>query len=102
MLTGHPAVRDAAVVGIPDHTLGQRVVGFVQLEHDASPEIVNDILDAARTQLADYKMPERLQVVSLMPRNAIGKVDRKALLALTANGGQGAALLTLSCLRASL
>jgi acyl-coenzyme A synthetase/AMP-(fatty) acid ligase len=102
VLISHPAVRDAAVVGIPDDILGQRVVGFVQLEHDASPEIVNDILDAARAQLADYKMPERLQVVSSIPRNAIGKIDRKALLALTANGGQGAALLTLSCLRASL
>ena len=102
VLISHPAVRDAAVVGIPDDILGQRVVGFVQLEHDASPEIVNDILDAARAQLADYKMPERLQVVSSIPRNAIGKIDRKALLALTANRGQGAALLTLSCLRASL
>jgi acyl-CoA synthetase (AMP-forming)/AMP-acid ligase II len=101
VLISHPAVRDAAVVGIPDDILGQRVVGFVQLEHDASPEIVNDILDAARAQLADYKMPERLRVVSSIPRNAIGKIDRKALLALTANRGQGAALLTLSCLRAS-
>ena len=82
VLTGHPAVREAAV-GIPDDTLGQRVVGFVQLEHDASPEIVNDILDAAKTQLADYKMPERLQVVSSISRNGIGKIDRKALLALT-------------------
>jgi acyl-CoA synthetase (AMP-forming)/AMP-acid ligase II len=87
VLAGHPAVRDAAVVGVPDDTLGQRVVGFVQLEHGAPSEIVNDILDAARTQLADYKMPERLQVISSIPRNAIGKIDRKALLALTADAG---------------
>jgi acyl-CoA synthetase (AMP-forming)/AMP-acid ligase II len=90
VLRAQPAVRDAAVVGIPDDTLGQRVVGFVQLEHDAPSEIANEILDAARTQLADYKMPERLQVVSSIPRNGFGKTDRKALLALTANAGQGA------------
>jgi acyl-CoA synthetase (AMP-forming)/AMP-acid ligase II len=91
VLTRHPAVRDAAVVGIPDDTLGQRVVGFVQLEHDVPAEIVNDILGAARTQLADYKMPERLQVVSSIPRNGLGKIDRKALLALTGDAGHGAA-----------
>jgi acyl-CoA synthetase (AMP-forming)/AMP-acid ligase II len=90
VLTSHPAVRDAAVVGIPDDTLGQRVIGFVQLEHDAPSEIVNEILDAARTQLADYKMPERLQVVSSIPRNGLGKIDRKALLAVTAHAGHGA------------
>jgi acyl-coenzyme A synthetase/AMP-(fatty) acid ligase len=79
-LRAHPAVRDAAVVGIPDDTLGQRVAGFVQLDHDARADIVNEILDAARTQLADYKMPERLQVVASIPRNVTGKIDRKALL----------------------
>jgi acyl-coenzyme A synthetase/AMP-(fatty) acid ligase len=51
---------------------------------------VNGILDAARTQLADYKMPERLRVVSSIPRNAIGKIDRKALWALTVNASHGA------------
>lgn len=82
VLRACPAVGDAAVAGIPDDTFGQRVVGFVQLEHDAPAEVVNDILEVARTQLADYKMPERLQVVSSIPRNATGKVDRTALLVL--------------------
>jgi acyl-CoA synthetase (AMP-forming)/AMP-acid ligase II len=90
VLRAHPAVRDAAVVGTPDTTLGQRVAGFVQLEHDARPGIVNEILGAARTQLADYKMPERLQVVASIPRNATGKIDRKALLAVAADASQGA------------
>ncbi|TPI51907.1 acyl--CoA ligase [Mesorhizobium sp. B3-1-7] len=89
VLASHPAVRDAAVAGIPDDILGQRVVGFVHLEHDFRPGIENDILDAASTQLADYKMPERLQVVPSIPRNGLGKTDRKALLALTADAGQG-------------
>ncbi|WP_181763186.1 class I adenylate-forming enzyme family protein [Mesorhizobium sp. B2-4-13] len=94
VLTSHPEVQDAAIVGIPDDTFGQRVVGFVQLDCDARSGIENDILDAARTQLADYKMPERLQVVSSIPRNGLGKTDRRALLALAidAGAGQGGAL----------
>jgi long-chain acyl-CoA synthetase/feruloyl-CoA synthase len=82
VLTGHPAVRDAAVIGVPDETLGQRVAGFVQLEDDAPSGIVNEVLETARTRLADYKVPERLQVVATIPRNALGKTDRKALLAM--------------------
>jgi acyl-CoA synthetase (AMP-forming)/AMP-acid ligase II len=90
VLAGHPAVLEAAVAGIPDDTLGQRVVGFVQLEHAAPAQIVNDILDGARARLADYKMPERLWVVSSIPRTLVGKIDRKALLDLTADAGDGA------------
>jgi acyl-coenzyme A synthetase/AMP-(fatty) acid ligase len=83
-LAAHPAVRDAAVVGVPDETLGQRVAGFVQLKKGAASRIVSEVLDTARNQLADYKVPERLQVIAAIPRNALGKTDRKALLAMIA------------------
>lgn len=85
VLRAHPAVRDAAIVGIPDYTLGQRVAGFVQLVRDGRSDILNEILDAARIHLASYKIPERLQVISSIPRNATGKIDRKASLALAAD-----------------
>jgi long-chain acyl-CoA synthetase len=88
VLAAHPAVRDAAVVGVPDETLGQRVEGFVQLKKGAASRVANEVLDTARNQLADYKVPERLQVIAAIPRNALGKTDRKALLAMIAGGAR--------------
>jgi acyl-CoA synthetase (AMP-forming)/AMP-acid ligase II len=81
VLKKHPAVRDAAVFGMPDAVLGERVAGLVQLTENASPTARDDIIASAKAALADYKVPERLEIVSEIPRNGLGKVNRKLLLA---------------------
>jgi acyl-CoA synthetase (AMP-forming)/AMP-acid ligase II len=81
VLAQHPDVRDAAVIGIPDSTLGQRVIGFIQLRAGADGDSLARVMDTARVRLADYKLPERLILVEEVPRNALGKTDRKALAA---------------------
>jgi acyl-CoA synthetase (AMP-forming)/AMP-acid ligase II len=79
-LCAHRGVRDAAIVGVPDDILGQRVIGFVALT-DATIR-VDDVLRDLSTRLASYKMPERLVVVDKLPRNSLGKVDRTRLKAI--------------------
>jgi long-chain acyl-CoA synthetase len=80
VLASHPAVQEAAVVGVPDHVLGQRVFGFVKLAKPARSIIVAEIIAFASSQLASYKVPDGLAIVDEFPRNALSKVDRNALL----------------------
>jgi long-chain acyl-CoA synthetase len=81
-ILSHPDVVDAGVVGAPDVELGQRVTGFVQLSAGISASGLDEVMRFIRSRLADYKVPDRLIHLKQIPRNALGKVDRSALLAM--------------------
>jgi long-chain acyl-CoA synthetase len=81
VLQEHPAVAAVAVLGRPDTRLGQRVVAAVQLEPGARASD-GELVDFARARLARYKLPEQIAFVAALPRNAMGKVVKRALEAL--------------------
>jgi len=84
VLLEHPAVRGAAVVGVPDERLGERVTAVIELDDAAEPGVVPPDLDQhLLANLAKYKVPERIVVVDGLPRNAMGKVVRTDLAAWT-------------------
>ncbi|MBB5624533.1 class I adenylate-forming enzyme family protein [Sphaerisporangium krabiense] len=77
LLAGHPAVMEAAIVGYPDEVLGERVCAVVVPRDDVDlPALVSFLRDKG---LASYKLPERLQVVEGLPRNAVGKILKREL-----------------------
>lgn len=76
ILYRHPAIADAAIVGMPDPRLGERGCAFVTLQPGASfgfAEMTSWLTDA---KLARNYMPERLEVITEMPRTASGKIQK--------------------------
>ncbi len=74
-------VAGSAVAGIADERLGERVVAAVELDEGATVS-ADELAERCRAELARYKVPERIVVVTALPRNAMGKVDRTAVAAL--------------------
>jgi len=77
-LRAHPQVKDAALVGFPDATLGERSAVFVIAAGDVPtlPELHAFLLDRG---LAEFKLPDRLHLADAFPLTAVGKVDKRAL-----------------------
>ncbi|WP_167107792.1 fatty-acid--CoA ligase FadD4 [Mycobacterium sp. DL592] len=83
MLVIHPKVMDAAVFGIPDDEMGQRVKGVVQLvDHaEASDELAEELLVWLRERLAHYKCPRSISFEPQLPRTDTGKLYKQELIA---------------------
>ncbi|WP_283138363.1 class I adenylate-forming enzyme family protein [Rhizohabitans arisaemae] len=79
LISGHPAVAETACVGYPDEVLGERVCAFVVAKPDTqlNAEIVVGFL--RERGIASYKLPERVEVVAALPRNAVGKILKRDL-----------------------
>jgi long-chain acyl-CoA synthetase len=78
ILTSHPSVRLAAVVGAPDPTFGERVVGFAVLRADARAT-AQELVEFCAGRLAEFKVPRVIRILEKMPLGSTGKIDKNAL-----------------------
>jgi acyl-CoA synthetase (AMP-forming)/AMP-acid ligase II len=79
LLAGVPGVREVAVVGVPDEQFGQRLQAFVSLVPGAQCS-ESELQQHVRDNLARYKVPREIVFVSELPRNATGKILKRALI----------------------
>ncbi|HMF16054.1 MAG TPA: benzoate-CoA ligase family protein, partial [Gemmataceae bacterium] len=80
-LVSHPAVLEAAAVESPDPIRGKVVKAFVVLRpgFESGPGLQNQIQEFAKTHMAGYKYPRKLEFVTALPKTASGKIRRKEL-----------------------
>jgi long-chain acyl-CoA synthetase len=78
VITQHPAVADAAVVGLPDADMGKSVLAVVELRPGTQAS-ADEIIAFTRRDLAHYKCPRRVEFVAALPREPQGKVRKHEL-----------------------
>jgi fatty-acyl-CoA synthase len=79
VLCGHPAVLEAAVVGMADEQWGEVPRAFVVLRPGADPVAGQELLDYVRARLAHFKAPRRVEIIEQLPKGGTGKVQKVEL-----------------------
>lgn len=77
-LLAHPAVAEAAVVGIADEVMGEEIKAFVVLEQDETVD-PEDLIEYARKRMAAYKYPRHIEFRAALPKDAAGRVIKRLL-----------------------
>jgi cyclohexanecarboxylate-CoA ligase len=80
LLFEHPDIADVAVVGMPDPVMVERICAYVVPAHPSAAPTFDDILTFLRAQqIANQKLPERLEIIDRLPRTATGKIQKFVL-----------------------
>jgi fatty acid CoA ligase FadD36 len=80
-LLARPEVVEVAVIGVPDDDLGQRIIAFVVTgSQSAGDDLAEQLITHVADDLSWHKRPREIRFVSALPRNAMGKVQKKALM----------------------
>src|SRR5690606_24591818 len=77
-LNSHPNVVDSAAIGISDPLYGEVVKAYVVIEDGADVK-ERDLIRYLSGKIANFKIPKTIEFIDVIPRNNVGKIDKKAL-----------------------
>ena len=77
-LLGHPGVREAAVIALPDEVVGNRIKAVVSLHQPGSLKAV-DLQQFCAARIQKYMIPEFIDFIGELPKTSTGKIDRVSL-----------------------
>lgn len=79
VLYRHPAVLEASVVGVPDAEWGEAIVAVVALKEGAVVELEELRTHCRTSELTSIKIPERVEIIDSLPKNAVGKIAKNEI-----------------------
>jgi acyl-CoA synthetase (AMP-forming)/AMP-acid ligase II len=79
VLTQHPKVGDVTVIGVPNRDMGEEVKALVVPTDPGDPPSADELIAWCRERLAGYKCPRSVDIVESVGRNAMGKINKRAL-----------------------
>jgi len=78
ILYAHPAIQEAAAIGVPDNYRGEVIHAFVALAPGADAD-AEQIIDYCKQNLAKYKVPEKVKFLDALPKTPANKIDKQRL-----------------------
>jgi malonyl-CoA/methylmalonyl-CoA synthetase len=81
-LLGHPKIDDVAIMGLSDPIWGQRIFALIVLKDNLGPQSfkLEEFKEWCKTRLPNYSVPKLVKIIEKMPRNQLGKVNKKELI----------------------